>query len=88
MCDHPLHIAHRCAKFRPVDGSELAKKLKRLAKRRGVYFEYEPRHGKGSHGQLLFGDRLTTVKDPKKEIGPGLLQAMLKQLGLTKDDLT
>jgi predicted RNA binding protein YcfA (HicA-like mRNA interferase family) len=37
---------------------------------------------------LLFGDRLTTVKDPKKEIGPGLLHDMLKQLGLTKDGLS
>jgi predicted RNA binding protein YcfA (HicA-like mRNA interferase family) len=36
---------------------------------------------------LFFGDRLTTVKDPKKEIGPGLLHDMLKQLGLTRDDL-
>jgi hypothetical protein len=36
---------------------------------------------------LLLGDRLTTVKDPTKEIGPGLLHAMLGQLGLTKDDL-
>ncbi|HTW72566.1 MAG TPA: type II toxin-antitoxin system HicA family toxin [Acetobacteraceae bacterium] len=64
------------------------RKLKRLAKTRGVYFSYESRHGKGSHGQLLFGDRLTTIKDPKKEISPGLLHDMLKQLGLTKDDLS
>jgi mRNA interferase HicA len=71
-----------------VKGSELVKKLKRLAARRGVDFSYEARHGKGSHGQLLFGDRLTTVKDPKKEISPGLLHDMLKQLGLTKEDLT
>jgi mRNA interferase HicA len=71
-----------------VNGAELAKKLKRLARQRGLEFEYEPRHGKGSHGQLLFGDRLTTVKDPKKEIGPGLLHDMLKQLGLTKEDLS
>jgi mRNA interferase HicA len=67
---------------------ELARKLKRLAKQRGVAFSYEARHGKGSHGQLLFDDRLTTVKDLKKELGSGLLLAMLKQLGLTKDDLT
>lgn len=70
-----------------MNGSELARKLKRLAKQRGVWFEYEPRHGKGSHGQLVFGDRLTTVKDLKKEIGPGLLNDMLKQLGLTRNDL-
>ena len=71
-----------------VNGAELAKKLKRLAKQRDLEFEYEPRHGKGSHGHLLFGDKLTTVKDPKKEIGPGLLHDMLKQLGLTKEDLS
>jgi len=70
-----------------VNGAELVRKLKRLAKQRGVRFEHQPRHGKGSHGQLLFGERLTTVKDLKKEIGPGLLHAMLAQLGLTKDDL-
>jgi predicted RNA binding protein YcfA (HicA-like mRNA interferase family) len=59
-----------------------------LAKERGLEFSYDARHGKGSHGQLLFGAKLTTVKDPKKEIGPGLLNDMLKQLGLTKDDLS
>ena len=55
-----------------MNGAELVRKLKRLAKLRGVYCAYEPRHGKGSHGQLLFADRLTTIKDPKREIGPGL----------------
>ena len=70
-----------------VRGEELVRRLRRLAKERGVYFDYEPRHGKGSHGRLLFGDRLTTVKDRKKEIGSGLLHDMLKQLGLTEEDL-
>ena len=71
----------------PVNGAELLRKLKRLARDRQVRFEYESRHGKGSHGRVFFGDRLTTVKDPKKEIGPGLLHDMLRQLGLKKDDL-
>jgi mRNA interferase HicA len=70
-----------------VKGSEPVRKLRRLAKQRDLEFSYDARHGKGSHGQLLFGDRLTTVKDPTKEIGPGLLHAMLSQLGLTKDEL-
>jgi hypothetical protein len=43
----------------------------------------------GSHGTLHYGARKTTVKDDrKKEIGPGLLGAMLDQLGLSKKDLT
>lgn len=71
-----------------MKGAELIQKLKKLAKQRHLRFEYEPRHGKGSHGQLLLGDRLTTIKDPKKEIGPGLLGDMLKQLGVDKNDLS
>ena len=70
-----------------MNGSEFTRKLRRLARERGVVFEYTARHGKGSHGRLLFGDRITTIPDLKKEIGPGLLSDMLKQLGLNKDDL-
>jgi mRNA interferase HicA len=88
LCDNLLHIAHRCATYGAVHGSELVRKLRRLAKERGLEFSYEPRHGKGSHGQLFFGDKLTTVKDPKKEIGSGLLHDMLKQLDLKKEDLS
>ncbi|MSP02850.1 MAG: type II toxin-antitoxin system HicA family toxin [Acetobacteraceae bacterium] len=62
-----------------MDGAALARKLRRLAKQWSLEFSYEARHGKGGH--------LTTVKDLKKEIGPGLLHAILNQLGLTKDDL-
>ncbi len=42
---------------------------------------------KGSHGTLYYGEHKTTVKDRKKEIGEGLLRAMLKQLGLSKKDI-
>jgi predicted RNA binding protein YcfA (HicA-like mRNA interferase family) len=48
---------------------------------------FEARHGKGSHGRLYYGERFTTVKDRKKEIGPGLLQKMLTDLGLSRNDL-
>lgn len=36
--------------------------------------------GKGSRSTLYFGDDKTTIKDLRKEIGPGLLSAMLEQL--------
>ncbi len=44
-------------------------------------------HGKGSHGRLYYGAHFTTLKDRKKEIGPGLLKAMLDQLGINLRDL-
>ena len=48
---------------------------------------FEARPGKGSHGRLYYGKCFTTVKDRKKEIGPGLLQKMLANLGLRRDDI-
>jgi len=46
-----------------------------------------PERGVGSHGTLYIGDQFTVVKDLKKELGPGLLAAMCKQLGIRKEDL-
>jgi predicted RNA binding protein YcfA (HicA-like mRNA interferase family) len=70
-----------------MDGSEFIRRISRLGKERGVTVRLETRHGKGSHGRLYYGDRFTTVKDRRKEIGKGLLHAMLHQLGLTLDDI-
>ena len=52
-----------------------------------MFVAFDGGHGKGSHGRLYFGDRFTTLKDRRKEIGPGLLAAMLDQLGLKRDDI-
>jgi len=41
----------------------------------------------GSHGTFYLGNRFTIVKDLKKELGPGLLSDMPKQLGIRKEDL-
>jgi mRNA interferase HicA len=68
-------------------GDEFERKIQRLGRRRGISVVFDPAHGKGSHGRLYFGERFTTLKDRKKEIGPGLLKAMLDQLGLKRDDI-
>jgi len=70
-----------------VTGSEFERRIRALGRRRGVSISFDSRRGKGSYGRLYYGDRFTTLKDRKKEIGPGLLNAMLDQLGLTKEDL-
>jgi mRNA interferase HicA len=64
----------------------LKQALKRLGRTRGVEIRVDERRGKGSHGTLFYGNRKTTLKDPKKEIGPGLLHSMLAELGLTRSD--
>ncbi len=70
-----------------MNGKELLRKIKKLAKEKGKHFEIFKAHGKGSHGTLKYGDNKTTIKDPKKEIGPGLLKKMLAQLNIDKDDI-
>ena len=47
-------------------------------------FRFGPSVGKGSHGRLHVGGRFTTV--PRKELGKGLLGAMLKDLGVDRED--
>jgi len=70
-----------------MNGHEFERKVRLLGRRRGVAVGFDRGPGKGSHGRLYYGERFTTLKDRKKEIGPGLLNAMLRQLRLTRADL-
>ncbi len=69
-------------------GAEFVRRVRRLGRKTGTPVRFDQRKGKGSHGTLFYGDRLTTVKDRKKEIRSGLLRAMLRQLGRTIDDIS
>jgi mRNA interferase HicA len=68
-------------------GSEFLRKVQRLAKSDGVVCHFSGDRGKGSHGTLYYGSGLTTLKDRKKEIGPGLLRSMCNDLGIDPRDL-
>ena len=70
-----------------MTGNEFERRIRKLGRARGVRVSFDPGRGKGSHGRLYYGERFTTLKDRKKEIGPGLLLAMLDQLGLSKTEL-
>lgn len=70
-----------------MTGDEFVRRVRRLGRRRGVAVRFESRPGKGSHGRLYYGDRFATVKDRRREIGAGLLAAMLRQLGLSREDI-
>ena len=82
-------IAHRTEVFdnAGVKGSEFLRKVKAAAKRKQLQYRWVAERGSGSHGTLYLGSRFTMVKDLKKELGPGLLSDMLKQLGISKEDL-
>ena len=70
-----------------MKGAEFIRRMKKLGRRTEVQVRFDPRQGKGSHGRLYYGCRFTTVKDRTKEISPDLLHDMLRQLGLSEQDL-
>lgn len=68
-------------------GHEFEARVRKIGRARGIAVSFDGGRGKGSHGRLYYGTRFTTLKDRRKEIGPGLLHAMLQQLGLKRKDL-
>jgi mRNA interferase HicA len=70
-----------------MKGSEFLRKVKAMAKRNRLTYRWNPERGAGSHGTVYLGERFAIVKDLKKELGPGLLSDMCRQLGIRREDL-
>ena len=70
-----------------MKGSEFIRRIQAHAKTSGLVCRVDEKRGKGSHVTLYLGDKLTIVRNPKDELKTGTLPAMLRQLGLTLDDL-
>lgn len=68
-------------------GNEFIRRVQKYAKSASLVCEWRPDRGKGSHGVLILGDRRTVVRNPKDELKTGTYYAMLKQIGLTEQDL-
>ena len=65
-----------------VTGREFIRRVEQIGRSNDVAVRVDAKRGKGSHVTLYYGERLTVVKDRRKEIKPGLLAAMIRQLGL------
>lgn len=70
-----------------MKGKQFIDKIIEIGHARGIPVRLNAKRGKGSHVTLYYGSRKTIVKDCRKEISPGLLSAMLHQLGLHRDDV-
>ena len=69
-----------------MNGRQFIARVRRWARSRSLEVRFVASEGAGSHGTLYAGNRRTTVKDRKKEIGKGLLAEMLADLGIDRDD--
>ena len=69
-----------------MNGREFIARVRKWARNQDLVVRFVASEGAGSHGTLYAGNRKTTVKDRKKEIGKGLLNKMLADLGIERDD--
>ncbi|MDJ0532983.1 MAG: type II toxin-antitoxin system HicA family toxin [Xenococcaceae cyanobacterium MO_207.B15] len=69
-----------------MTGNEFIKRVKKLAKARGLEVSIDKSRGKGSHITLYYGDKFTVVRNLKDELKTGTYKAMLKQLGIKEDE--
>ena len=70
-----------------MKGKEFIDRVSKIGRERSVPVRIDTKRGKGSHIIIYYGPRKTVVKDRRKELPPGLVSAMARQLGLTNDDL-
>jgi len=70
-----------------ANGAEFIRRVRKLGRRREVVVKWIPERGKGSHGTLYFGPRLTVVQNLGHELKKATLHAMLDQLGLSLKEL-
>lgn len=70
-----------------MTGNEFIRKVRSLGRQRGIKVAFVPERGKGGHGTLYYGDKVTIVHNPKDALKTGTLHAMLIQLGLTLREL-
>lgn len=69
-----------------MNGRQFVRHVRKWAKAKGLDVRFAASEGSGSHGTLYVGNRKTTVKDRKKDIGKGLLNKMLADLAIAKDE--
>ncbi len=79
-----LEYRSNCCEIAPVNGKQFIRRATAWAKARGIKVVVDPSRGKGGHQTIRIGDKWTTVQTG--ELKPGIFHAMLKQLGIPKDE--
>ena len=70
-----------------MTGAGFLKRVRRLGRKNGVRVRFEEHRGKGSHGLIRYGERTTTLPGLRRDLKPGLLRALCRQLGIASEDL-
>ena len=86
MCAAMVGATGAGSQYGGMNGRQFIARVRKWARSRDLEVRFVASEGPGSHGTLYAGDRRTTVKDRRKEIGKGLLARMLADLAIDRDD--
>jgi mRNA interferase HicA len=67
-----------------LNSRRFVQRVRKYDRRLELDFDFDPRTGKGSHGRIWLGERLTTVK--QGELSKGLVRKMLRDLDIRPED--
>jgi mRNA interferase HicA len=70
-----------------MTGREFVRRVRRLARRRGLRVRLDPSAGKGDHATLYLDTRKTIIPDMRKDIPRGTFHNMCRQLSIEPRDL-
>jgi mRNA interferase HicA len=70
-----------------MTGSEFIRRLRRLARKRGLRVVLDEAAGKGDHATLYLDGRRTIVPDMRSDIPRGTFHNMCRKLGINPRDL-
>jgi mRNA interferase HicA len=67
---------------------ELIRRLRRIARKRGVAFDVVASRGKGGHWTVRFGDASLPIPQAHgRDLATGTLHSILRRFGVAREDL-
>lgn len=70
-----------------MTAQEFLRRLRKLARKRGLDLIVNASRGKGDHSRLKLGDKVSYLPGMKGEVRTGTLRAICRQLGIKEKDL-
>lgn len=70
-----------------MTAQELLRRLRKLARKRGLSLVVNASRGKGDHSRIILGEKVSYLPGMKGEIPNGTLRAICRQLGIKDRDL-
>ena len=70
-----------------MTGREFIRRVRRLARKRGLRLALDVSAGKGDHATLYLDGRKTLISDMTGDLRPGTFRAMCRNLGIFPRDL-